>query len=230
MPCTSWARTAGEPNVLTFCLDDNYGWDDGLICGGRMTILADAAARPTAPARLLPPLPISDRRGAGLHRGRRPVRVGRRPAGRQPLPVRRDGRARRPARRRRAPGTGRPATGPARTIGPARRHTADAPSCRILPRVTLLIVGGGHVGQAVARLAAEVDFDVWVVDDRDATPAASAFRRPSAGSSATSAGCLKELARCGSTPPPTPSSSRAATATTRRRCITWPRRRPATSA
>src|SRR5262249_62318295 len=37
----------------------------------------------------------------------------------------------------------------------------------VLPRVTLLIVGGGHVGQAVARLAAEVDFDIWVVDDRE---------------------------------------------------------------
>src|SRR5438270_12049357 len=24
--------------LLTFCLDDNYGWDDGLICGGRMAI------------------------------------------------------------------------------------------------------------------------------------------------------------------------------------------------
>src|SRR5438876_11605551 len=30
----------GEPSVLTFCLDDDYGWDDGLICGGRMSILA----------------------------------------------------------------------------------------------------------------------------------------------------------------------------------------------
>src|SRR5437588_6061479 len=29
-----------RPAVHTFCLDDNYGWDDGLICGGRMTILA----------------------------------------------------------------------------------------------------------------------------------------------------------------------------------------------
>src|SRR5262249_24121287 len=37
----------------------------------------------------------------------------------------------------------------------------------ILPRITLLMVGGGHVGQAVARLAAEVEFDVWVLDDRD---------------------------------------------------------------
>src|SRR3989441_12217498 len=32
---------AGQSEVLTFCLDDNYGWDDGLICGGRMSILAD---------------------------------------------------------------------------------------------------------------------------------------------------------------------------------------------
>ncbi len=36
----------------------------------------------------------------------------------------------------------------------------------VLPRIRLLIVGGGHVGQAVTRLAAEVDFDVWVMDDR----------------------------------------------------------------
>src|SRR5439155_18994425 len=34
------------------------------------------------------------------------------------------------------------------------------------PRVTLLLVGGGHVGQAVARLASEVGFDIWVLDDR----------------------------------------------------------------
>src|SRR5262245_29569529 len=34
----------GAPGVLTFNLDDNYGWDDGLICGRRMTILADPLA------------------------------------------------------------------------------------------------------------------------------------------------------------------------------------------
>src|SRR5690606_33674605 len=37
----------------------------------------------------------------------------------------------------------------------------------VLPRIRLVVVGAGHVGQAVARLAAEADFDVWVVDDRD---------------------------------------------------------------
>ncbi len=35
-----------------------------------------------------------------------------------------------------------------------------------LPRVRLVVVGAGHVGQAVAELAATADFEVWVVDDR----------------------------------------------------------------
>ena len=34
------------------------------------------------------------------------------------------------------------------------------------PRIRLIVVGAGHVGQAVAGLAAGADFDVWVVDDR----------------------------------------------------------------
>jgi xanthine dehydrogenase accessory factor len=36
-----------------------------------------------------------------------------------------------------------------------------------LRRCRLVIVGAGHVGQRVAQLAADVDFDVWVVDDRE---------------------------------------------------------------
>src|SRR6476661_5537664 len=40
--------TGGRAEVLTFNLDDNYGWDDGLICGGRMSILADPLAERTA--------------------------------------------------------------------------------------------------------------------------------------------------------------------------------------
>ena len=35
-----------------------------------------------------------------------------------------------------------------------------------LPRIRLVIVGAGHVGQAVAALASQADFDVWMVDDR----------------------------------------------------------------
>src|SRR5579863_7977504 len=32
---------AGSPEVRTFQLDSDYGWDDGLICGGRMSVLID---------------------------------------------------------------------------------------------------------------------------------------------------------------------------------------------
>src|SRR5436305_2203572 len=38
------AAGEGRAEVLAFCLDDNYGWDDGLICGGRMSILAEPLA------------------------------------------------------------------------------------------------------------------------------------------------------------------------------------------
>src|SRR5262245_14388682 len=34
---------SGETELLTFQLDDNYGWDDGLVCGGRMKMLVDPA-------------------------------------------------------------------------------------------------------------------------------------------------------------------------------------------
>src|SRR6516165_3595115 len=45
------AAPGGGPasEVLTFCRDDNYGWDDGLICGGRMTILADPVTARAGP-------------------------------------------------------------------------------------------------------------------------------------------------------------------------------------
>src|SRR2546429_4658472 len=43
------AENAGQPEILAFCLDDNYGWDDGLICGGRMTMLL-APVMPNSPA------------------------------------------------------------------------------------------------------------------------------------------------------------------------------------
>ncbi|MEQ9066931.1 MAG: XdhC family protein, partial [Gimesia chilikensis] len=29
------------PEIMTFQLDNDYGWDDGLICGGRMKVLVD---------------------------------------------------------------------------------------------------------------------------------------------------------------------------------------------
>src|SRR3954466_11881150 len=41
-------HNGGRAEVKTFSLDDNYGWDDGLICGGRMTMLIDPLRSPEA--------------------------------------------------------------------------------------------------------------------------------------------------------------------------------------
>jgi xanthine dehydrogenase accessory factor len=169
------AAGGGRPEVLTFCLDDNYGWDDGLICGGRMTILADPLASDrasdyyrclrrrvedgcgcTQAIALAPVFGLSpgdgflfDAAGQLIARTTDAVLPAEIPQSLVPL-------------------TQRPAPSSCRGI-------AYLP---VLPRITLLIVGAGHVGQAVARLAAEVDFDVWVLDDRASY--ASRERFPSA--------------------------------------------------
>jgi xanthine dehydrogenase accessory factor len=161
--------------VLSFCLDDNYGWDDGLICGGRMSILAD-------------PLRAAGARDY-YHRLRALVEAGRGctqvvvlgpPA--EPPPgacylFDADGQIAARTSDRPAPDEVVRSLAPlVERPRPSSRHgVAYLP---VLPRVTLLIVGGGHVGQAVAALASQVDFDVWVLDDRAAY--ASRDRFPSA--------------------------------------------------
>jgi xanthine dehydrogenase accessory factor len=169
----------GRAEVLTFCLDDNYGWDDGLICGGRMSILADPLAGEGRPAAL-----------AYYHRLRALVQAGQGcteavvlnassglPVGSRYLF---DAEGRPAAHLAGAPAPEaftRHLPPLARRPGPSVQHSiAFLP---VLPRVTLLIVGGGHVGQAVGRLAAEVGFDLWVLDDRAAY--ASRERFPAAG-------------------------------------------------
>jgi xanthine dehydrogenase accessory factor len=159
----------GHAEVLTFCLDDDYGWDDGLICGGRMTILAQPLAAGESLLELAADyykqlhelaergagyteavvigdalgLPIGDRYlfDAG---GARIVQLAEEPSWEA-------------ISAHLAPMSSRP--------NPATRHgIAYLPA---LPRITLLLVGGGHVGRAVARLASEVGFEIWVLDDRD---------------------------------------------------------------
>jgi xanthine dehydrogenase accessory factor len=161
------AEGGGQAEILTFCLDDNYGWDDGLICGGRMSILAAPLAasgerkaahyyrqyqalleegRGCTEAVVIAPAP-------GLTVGSRYLfdHQGR-PVGQSV-----DGPVPESILSRLTPLDRRPRPS-------AQQGIAFLPT---LPRVTLLVVGGGHVGQAVGRLAAEVDFDVWVVDDRE---------------------------------------------------------------
>lgn len=154
--------------ILTFHLDDNYGWDDGLICGGRMTFLVDPLmGGPERVGRLRayyqhlrgmvepglgcteavvvdPQVATLGSRYLFDTAGNLADQIG------APLPdeVRR---GLIPLERR-----------------PKPWLEAGVAYLPILPRITLLIVGGGHVGQAVARLGAEVDFDIWLLDDRAA--------------------------------------------------------------
>jgi xanthine dehydrogenase accessory factor len=167
------AAGASRPEILTFNLDDNYGWDDGLICGGRMSILADPLSSDGDYYRRLRQL-IEDGHGCTQAIAIAPT-VGLTPGDRFLF----DACGRLVAQTTEAavpddilqplvPLTDRPA--------PSSRHgIAYLP---VLPRITLFIIGGGHVGQAVARLASEVDFDVWVLDDR--SDYASRERFPSA--------------------------------------------------
>ncbi|HEY7328345.1 MAG TPA: XdhC family protein [Gemmataceae bacterium] len=169
------ANGTERPEVLTFNLDDNYGWDDGLICGGRMSILADplSSSRAAEYYRCLRRR-IEDGTGCTQAMALAPVfglAAGDRflfDANGQIAAQTTDAQLPPEISESLVPLTRRPA--------PFTRHgIAYLP---VLPRITLLIVGAGHVGQAVARLAAEVDFEVWVLDDRASY--ASPERFPSA--------------------------------------------------
>jgi xanthine dehydrogenase accessory factor len=155
--------SAGRPEVLTFNLDDNYGWDDGLICGGRMSILADPLVG-DAPAYYRVYRNLVEQ-GLGCTEA-----VAVAPAAGLPVGTRYLFNASGDV-------VAQLAVGPAPDA--VRCHLtplAQRPraSCHhgiaflpTLPRITLFIVGGGHVGRAVAELAATVDFNLWVLDDRD---------------------------------------------------------------
>lgn len=104
--------------LMDFVLNHDYGWDDGLICGGRMIIgMQSIAPADAAPFR------------AALDEARhnRPARL--------PLRVRHEG-------------------------------VTQEYLVRLEVPPTLWIAGAGHIGQAVARLAVDLDFAVHVVDDR----------------------------------------------------------------
>src|SRR5437588_419266 len=166
--------------VSTFQLDSDYGWDDGLICGGRMQVLIEpiVSADRVAYYRRLANL-ILDGQGcteaivfdqqdsgvlypasllfdaerawiAALHVSESFARDLASRLGDQIRPL-----------------SNRPR--PHAALGIAFLPT--------LPRCRLVIVGGGHVGKAVGDLAADLEFDIWIVDDRQEFVAAERFPR-----------------------------------------------------
>ena len=156
----------GKREILTCHLDGNYGWDDGLICGGRMTMLIDpvrpeedvsyferlseliAADYGCTEAVLLDPEKATGGQAADRFLlDRNGEVVATRGSGDIPEALHEN---LRPLSER-----------------PRAYVTSGISYLPRLKRCRLLIVGGGHVGQKVAELAADVDFDVWVVDDRE---------------------------------------------------------------
>lgn len=154
------------PEILSFQLNDNYGWDDGLICGGRMQMLVDpvcstdqldyflrlheflASGTPCTEAVTLEASQLE----SGNETGSRSLfdSSGKLVAHR--------GIVANPS-----------------SLTPSLRDLSTRPRPWVeqgisylphLQRCRLLIVGAGHVGQKVAELATQVDFDVWVIDDR----------------------------------------------------------------
>ena len=153
--------------VCKFQLDSDYGWDDGLICGGRMQILVEPIAGSDESRRYFQALArridagqgvteaiVFDSEASGLTAptsylfdAAGSCLSSLHAAGSPPLVVTQQLR----------PLTSRP-----------RPHAQSGIAfLPVLPRCRLVIVGGGHVGRAVGDLAVQLDFDVWVVDDRE---------------------------------------------------------------
>jgi xanthine dehydrogenase accessory factor len=160
-------RLLDHPGAETheFILDHDYAWADGLICGGRMLILAEC-------------LVAGDPSRFYFESLRKLVLKGR---GHTEAIVADATRAQIELGARVAFGPDNKAVATFGLEGsngeklgvPPSLDTRPRPSVRggiaflpTLPRVRLVIVGAGHVGQAVADLAADADFDVEVVDDR----------------------------------------------------------------
>jgi len=156
---------AGSAQLTSFTLDSDYGWDDGLICGGRMSMLVD----PVRPGddlsyfedymRLLDDgcgcteaIILDEKQAGGVQADRILFSSDGNPVtSRSVLPV-----------------TDQVSAGLRPVSSRPRPYVVAGVSyLPQLERCRLLIVGAGHVGQKVAELAADVDFDVWVVDDRE---------------------------------------------------------------
>ncbi len=166
-----------EAQISEFVLDHDYGWDDGLICGGRMKVL------------LVPVTPADDptyfrqlhqfvREGRGYTEVVRNASLS--DGGSSATMILFDER-RRPVG---VIGAGETAavaaeslTEHVRDLDTAKRHytVGEHTFLPVAPRGRLVIVGGGHVGKAVAELAVDLDFDVWVVDDREEYVSESRF-------------------------------------------------------
>ena len=171
----------GKPRLLEFQLDSDYGWDDGLICGGNMKIFIDLP-KTRAEADMFTRLQelnakqvplmcatVVESEQNGVDVGMKMIfaangeRIGT--LGNSALETDVETEIAEILEQNRA--------------GMFQRGQNMSVFLEPLqPRPTLLIAGAGHVGQALCHLGSWLDFDIAIVDDR--ADFASAERLPEA--------------------------------------------------
>jgi xanthine dehydrogenase accessory factor len=166
----------GDGEIALFQLDNDYGWDDGLICGGRMHILMQPV-QTTAVREYLIQLTELIVQSPGFVE----VIVFDQQNEFEPATlILFDEQAQQIASLGVTDGT------PVESISAMVSPLTDRPKAiaqdgiailPVLEQCRLLIVGGGHIGKAVADLAYDLDFDVWVQDDRESIISEDRFPR-----------------------------------------------------
>ncbi|GBC97584.1 putative xanthine dehydrogenase subunit A [bacterium HR17] len=163
-------------SLLTLHLNDDFGWDDGLICGGTAKVFLDGKPdEHDALWRAVADFLKSRRRGALLVivNAAAPSLLGVRWL----VEVNPDGKAEVVmASPPDAPSLPPEALGLAQQVVQQREEktlrvplqgaTAELFAEPLLPRPHLIVVGAGHIGAAVAHLGALLEFEVTVIDDR----------------------------------------------------------------
>ena len=159
----------GKPRLLEFQLDSDYGWDDGLICGGNMKIFIDLP-RTCAEAEMFTRLQELNAKKVPLmcatvvQSEQQNIDVGMK------MIFATNG-----ERIGTLGNSVLEADVESQVSGILEKNRADIFQQNdttsiflepLQPRPTLLIAGAGHVGQALCHLGNWLDFDIVIVDDR----------------------------------------------------------------
>ena len=166
----------GDGEIALFQLDNDYGWDDGLICGGRMHILLQPVQTTevrdylTQLTELIVQSPgFVEAIAFDQHRESGPATL-----------ILFDEQAQQVASLGAIDGTLVESISAMISSLTERPKAIAQNGIAILPvleQCHLLIVGGGHIGKAVADIAYDLDFDVWVLDDRESIVSEDRFPR-----------------------------------------------------
>lgn len=140
-------------------LDDDFGWDDGLICGGKVHIFINPIPERSAEAYAAALASASDRKRAALCTVIRGAeeKIGTTVFLREDVST--------------DAASGLESVA-AETIASGNPRTLDLLGGEsvyiepILPRPSLIIAGAGHIGASLAQVASLCGFEVTIVDDR----------------------------------------------------------------